>query len=125
MFYKRTEQPLCFSIWLSGNGVATMLGALLGFALGHTLNTILPSWQLIFLTFGLLNLLTGTVFLYRMPDSPHSAKFLTHRQRVVAVQRVVTKNMIGVKTRMIKTGKALEVVRDVKVCVVLGLGVGL
>lgn len=27
------------------------------------------------------------------------------------------------KTRMIKTSKALEIVRDVKVCVVLGLGV--
>lgn len=91
MFYKSTEQPLRLSTWLSGNGVAITLGALLGFALGHTRNTTLPSWQLIFLTFGFLNLLTGTLFLYLMPDSPHSAKFLTQRQRVAA------ENMIGVK----------------------------
>lgn len=63
MFYKHSEQPLRLSIWLSGNGVATMLGALLGFGLGHTHNTHLPSWQLIFFTFGLLNFVCGCVFL--------------------------------------------------------------
>ncbi|KAJ5167242.1 uncharacterized protein N7482_006023 [Penicillium canariense] len=55
MFYKRSEQPLRMAIWLSANGMATMVGALLGFGLGHSHNTTLHSWQLIFLTIGLLN----------------------------------------------------------------------
>ncbi|EAW07360.1 putative MFS allantoate transporter [Aspergillus clavatus NRRL 1] len=125
MFYKRSEQPLRMSLWLSGNGMATMVGALLGFGLGHSHNTSLHSWQLIFLTIGLINLLTGCLFLWLMPDSPSTAKFLTHRQRVVAVQRV-SENMIGVKTKQIKPRQAVEAIYDPKVifCVCIGIGCG-
>lgn len=122
MFYKRSEQPLRLSVWLSGNGVATMLGALLGFGLGHTHNTHLPSWQLIFLTFGLLNFVCGCLFLWLMPDSPSTAGFLSHKQRVIAVQRVVTENMIGLKTKQIKPHQVLEIARDVKVLCCMGVG---
>ncbi|KAJ5091355.1 hypothetical protein NUU61_006225 [Penicillium alfredii] len=122
MFYKRSEQPLRMAIWLSANGMATMIGALLGFGLGHSHNTVLHSWQLIFLTIGLLNFVTGNVFLAVMPDSPSSARFLSHRQRVVAVQRVA-ENMIGVKTREIKPRQALENLHDVKVLSCAGIGI--
>ena len=123
MFYKRSEQPLRMSLWLSGNGMATMVGALLGFGLGHSHNTSLKSWQLIFLTIGLMNLVTGMLFLWIMPDSPATAKFLTHRQRIVAVQRV-SENMIGVKTKQIKLRQALEIAYDIKVLCCLGIGIG-
>lgn len=123
MFYKRSEQPLRLSIWLSGNGVATMIGALLGFGLGHTHNPRLHSWQSIFLTFGLLNFVCGCVFLWLMPDSPNTARFLSHKQRVVAVQRVA-ENMIGVKTKKIKPRQTLEIPRDIKVLCCIGIGVG-
>lgn len=122
MFYKRSEQPLRMAIWLSANGTATMVGALLGFGLGHVHNTSLASWQLIFLVIGLLNLLTGVLFLYFIPDSPSTAKFLTHRQRVIAVQRV-SENMIGVKTKQFKFKQALELTYDVKVLCVLAMGI--
>ncbi|KAH8432254.1 putative MFS allantoate transporter [Aspergillus melleus] len=125
MFYKRSEQPLRMSLWLSGNGMATMVGALLGFGLGHSHNTSLKSWQLIFLTIGLLNFVAGCFFLWLMPDSPSSAKFLSHRQRIVAVQRV-SENMIGVKTKQIKPRQAFEIVYDIKVlcCAFIGLSCG-
>lgn len=125
MFYKRSEQPLRMSLWLSGNGMATMVGALLGFGLGHSHNTSLKSWQLIFLTIGLLNFVTGCLFLWLMPDSPSSAKFLSHRQRIVAVQRV-SENMIGVKTKQIKPRQAFEILYDIKVlcCAFIGLSCG-
>ncbi|KAA8651611.1 putative MFS allantoate transporter [Aspergillus tanneri] len=123
MFYKRSEQPLRMSLWLSGNGMATMVGALLGFGLGHTDNSSLRSWQLIFLTIGLLNFVTGCLFLCLMPDSPSTAKFLTHRQRVVAVQRV-SENMIGVKTKQIKLQQAIEILYDIKVFSYIGIGLG-
>ncbi|GFF46871.1 uncharacterized transporter C460.05 [Aspergillus lentulus] len=123
MFYKRSEQPLRMSLWMSGNGMATMIGALLSFGLGHSHNTKLHSWQLIFLTIGLMNFATGCLFLWLMPDSPSSAKFLTHQQRVVAVQRV-SENMIGVKTKQIKPHQALEALYDPKVLFSLGIGIG-
>ncbi|KAL4799036.1 major facilitator superfamily domain-containing protein [Aspergillus venezuelensis] len=122
MFYKRSEQPLRMAIWLSANGMATMVGALLGFGLGHVHNTSLHSWQLIFLVIGLLNLVTGFLFLWLIPDSPASAKFLTHRQRIVAVQRV-SENMIGVKTKQYKFKQAYEILYDVKVHCVFIMGI--
>ncbi|KAJ5883275.1 uncharacterized protein N7473_010161 [Penicillium subrubescens] len=122
MFYKRSEQPLRMAIWLSANGMATMVGALLGFGLGHSHNTSLHSWQLIFLTIGLLNFVCGGVFLALMPDSPASARFLTHRQRVIAVRRVA-ENMIGVKTRQIKLGQAVENLYDIKILCCAGIGI--
>lgn len=122
MFYRRSEQPLRMAIWLSANGMATMVGALLGFGLGHSHNTNLHSWQLIFLTIGLLNLVCGCVFLIFMPDSPSSARFLTHHQRVVAVRRVA-ENMIGVKTREIKLRQAVENLYDIRVLCCAGIGI--
>ncbi|KAL2845740.1 major facilitator superfamily domain-containing protein [Aspergillus pseudoustus] len=122
MFYKRSEQPLRMAVWLSANGTATMVGALLGFGLGHVHNTSLKSWQLIFLVIGLLNFITGVLFLWVMPDSPSSAKFLTNRQRIIAVQRV-SENMIGVKTKQYKFRQALELAYDIKVHCILFIGV--
>lgn len=126
MFYKRSEQPLRMAIWLSANGTATMVGALLGFGLGHTHNTALHSWQLIFLTIGLLNFVTACLFLWLMPDSPSSARFLTHRQRLIAVKRVA-ENMIGVKTKEIKPRQALEILHDFRVlsCAAVGIACGI
>ncbi|CAI7607792.1 unnamed protein product [Penicillium glandicola] len=122
MFYKRSEQPLRMAVWLSANGMATMVGALLGFGLGHSHNTALRSWQLIFLTIGLLNFACACLFLWLMPDSPGSARFLTHRQRVIAVRRVA-ENMIGVKTRDIKPRQALEILWDFRVLCCAGVGI--
>lgn len=122
MFYKRSEQPLRVAIWLSANGMATMVGALLGFGLGHAHSTTLHSWKLIFLTIGLLNFVCGCFFLLLMPDSPSSARFLTHHQRVVAVRRVA-ENMIGVKTRQIKLRQAVENLYDIKVLCCAGIGI--
>ncbi|KAJ6145352.1 hypothetical protein N7470_009247 [Penicillium chermesinum] len=122
MFYKRSEQPLRMAIWLSANGMATMVGALLGFGLGHAQTTTLHSWKLIFLTIGLLNFVCGCIFLLVVPDSPGAATFLTHRQRVIAVRRVA-ENMIGVKTKQIKMGQALESFYDIKVLCCAGIGI--
>ncbi|KAL4751120.1 hypothetical protein BDW72DRAFT_203360 [Aspergillus terricola var. indicus] len=104
MFYKRSEQPLRMAIWLSANGTATMVGALLGFGLGHVHNTSLESWKLIFLVIGLLNFVTGMLFLWLIPDSPNCAKFLTHRQRIVAVQRVLCILGMGISCGVINGG---------------------
>jgi hypothetical protein len=110
------------SIWLSANGMATMIGALIGFGLGHSEGTKLHSWQLIFLTIGLLNLVCGFLVLWLMPDSPSTAKFLTHKQRVVAVHRV-SDNMIGVKTRQIKLPQGLEAFYDINVLCCAGMAI--
>ena len=77
MFYTREEQPFRMCTFLSFNGIATVVGALLGFGLGHAHSTALASWKLIFLVIGLLNFVWAIFFLLLTPDSPATAKFLT------------------------------------------------
>jgi len=119
MFYTRSEQPLRMCVFLAFNGAATMLGALLGYGLGHAHSPHIKTWQLIFLVIGLVNFVWAWVFLWVMPDSPATAKFLTHKQRIVAIDRIAG-NMIGVKTKQFDASQALEALLDVKVhCLIL------
>jgi hypothetical protein len=114
MFYTRVEQPLRMCVFLAFNGVATMVGALLGYGLGHAHSPHIKTWQLIFLVIGLLNFVWAWVFLWVMPDSPSSARFLTHKQRIVAIDRIAG-NMIGVKTKQFRVKQAVEAFLDFKV----------
>ncbi|CAI6340734.1 unnamed protein product [Periconia digitata] len=125
MFYTREEQPLRMCIFLAFNGAATMLGALLGYGLGHAHNPHIKTWQLIFLVIGLINFVWAWIFLYIMPDSPSNARFLTHKQRLVAISRISANN-IGVKTTVFRPAQALEALIDPKVhmLALIGLGCG-
>lgn len=119
MFYTRSEQPVRMCIFLAFNGMATMVGALLGYGLGHAHSSHIKTWQLIFLLIGLLNFVWAWVFLWLMPDSPSTAKFLTHKQRIVAIDRIAS-NMIGVKTKQFQKHQAVEALLDFKVhCLIL------
>jgi MFS family permease len=126
MFYTRDEQPVRMCVFLAFNGMATMVGALLGYGLGHAHNAHIKTWQLIFLVIGLVNFVWAFVFIWVMPDSPASARFLTHKQRIVAIDRIAA-NMIGVKTKQFQARQVLEAVFDVKVVclnlIALGCGV--
>ncbi|KAH7115860.1 allantoin permease [Dendryphion nanum] len=121
MFYTRSEQPLRMCVFLAFNGMATMVGALLGFGLGHVESPHIKSWQLIFLVIGLMNFVWAWVFLFFMPDSPSNARFLTHKQRIVAIDRIAG-NMIGVKTKQFQPSQALEAVLDIKVHALMLIG---
>lgn len=123
MFYTRSEQPLRMCIFLAFNGMATMVGALLGYGLGHAYSPHIKTWQLIFLVIGLLNFVWAWVFLYVMPDSPSNARFLTHKQRIVAIDRIAS-NMIGVKTKQFQKDQAIEALLDSKVLLIALIGLG-
>ncbi|PVH94505.1 MFS general substrate transporter [Periconia macrospinosa] len=125
MFYTREEQPFCMCVFFSFNGLATMIGALLGYGLGHAHNPNLKTWQLIFLVIGLINFVWAFIFLYLMPDSPSNARFLTHKQRIVAIDRIAANN-IGVKTKTFRKHQALEALVDPKVhaLALIGLACG-
>ena len=61
-----------------------------------------------------------------MPDSAANAKFLNHKQKVVAVDRI-SKNMVGVKTKQYKPKQIWETLLDVKVwaLVLIGMASGI
>lgn len=99
------------------------IGALLGYGLGHSHGTALKSWQLIFLVIGIVNFTWSFVFLWRVPDTPMNARFLTHKQKVIAVHRI-SENMTGVKNTQFKWAQATEALLDVKVLCLAAIGLG-
>ncbi|KAK4544782.1 hypothetical protein LTR36_004031 [Oleoguttula mirabilis] len=114
MFYSRSEQPLRMCIFLGFNGMSKMVGSLLGYGLGHVNDAGIASWKLIFLVIGLMNFVWSVVFLTFMPDSANNARFLTHKQKVIAIDRVAG-NMVGVKTKQYQSAQVKEALLDVKV----------
>ncbi|KAK0277893.1 hypothetical protein LTR35_009729 [Friedmanniomyces endolithicus] len=125
MFYTRAEQPWRMCIFLGFNGMSTIVGSLLGYGLGHVNHAKIASWQLIFLVIGLMNFVWSIVFITLMPDSAANARFLTHKQKVIAVDRIA-KNMVGVKTKQYKMSQVFEALLDVKVwtLILIGLATG-
>ncbi|CAR26037.1 ZYRO0B00264p [Zygosaccharomyces rouxii] len=125
MFYDKQEQPFRMCTFLSMNGVATMVGALLAYGLGHATNAALKPWKLIFLVIGLINFAWSFVFLYLTPDSPANARFLSHDERLKVIKRV-SRNQMGIKDTKFKFHQAFEALKDVNCWILslIGLGCG-
>lgn len=123
MFYSKKDQPFRMCTFLSCNGIATVLGALLGFGLGHAESKSLQSWKLIFLTIGLLNLVWSVFFFLITPDSPATAKFLTEREKTILIKHI-SENDQGVKDERFLWPQALEALKDIQVYIFMLIGLG-
>ncbi|GAV52015.1 hypothetical protein ZYGR_0AF04870 [Zygosaccharomyces rouxii] len=125
MFYDKQEQPFRMCTFLSMNGIATMVGALLAYGLGHATNAALKPWKLIFLVIGLINFAWSFVFLYLTPDSPANARFLSHEEKLKVIKRV-SRNQMGIKDTKFKFTQALESAQDANCWILslIGLGCG-
>ncbi|GES65026.1 MFS general substrate transporter [Aspergillus terreus] len=122
MWYTSTEQPLRLEAYYCTNGVATMFGGLIGYAVGH-ITTGLPRWMYVFLIFGSVSVAVGTIALLLLPDLPSTAKFLSERERAIAVDRVAV-NRQGVKNHHFKWYQVWEAARDPKTWLLFIMAVG-
>ncbi|KJX96266.1 hypothetical protein TI39_contig685g00004 [Zymoseptoria brevis] len=122
MCYKSSEQPLRLESYYCTNGIATMFGGLIGYAIGH-INSGLPKWMYVFIIFGALSFSAGILSMIVLPDLPSTAKFLTERERFVAVDRV-SKNKQGVKNRRFSRHQAWQTVADPKTWILFVMAVG-
>ncbi|KAJ2969658.1 hypothetical protein NUW58_g9933 [Xylaria curta] len=86
IWYKNDEQPLRLEAYYCTNGLATMFGGLIGYAVGH-INSGLPRWMYVFLIFGAVSVLAGIVSFLVLPDVPATARFLTQKERAIATER--------------------------------------
>ncbi|KAJ7582649.1 major facilitator superfamily domain-containing protein [Mycena floridula] len=92
VWYRRAEQPMRVASWYGTNGVATILSAALSYGLGHIKTTKLHSYQIIFISAGLLTVI-GTPLIYLKVDNNVSqARFLTPEDRKKAVERLRANN---------------------------------
>jgi len=112
VWYTTAEQPLRLESYYCTNGVATMFGGLIGYAVGH-ITTGLPKWMYVFLIFGSCSIAAGIWSFLVLPDQPATAKFLSERERGVAVERVVV-NRQGIKNHHFKTYQMWQTLRDPK-----------
>ncbi|TPX07685.1 uncharacterized protein E0L32_010581 [Thyridium curvatum] len=118
MFYTRREQVMRTMLWAAMQGLFSIVSSLLSFGLGHITNTALKPWMYIFLVLGLLSVICGFLWLFFMPETPNKAKFLSHEEQVIAVQRVAS-NMMGIKGYEWKGYQVWHAVRDPKTWFIL------
>ncbi|ETN45930.1 uncharacterized protein HMPREF1541_00112 [Cyphellophora europaea CBS 101466] len=114
MFWTRDEQPLRMCIWLGCNGIALMLGSGISWGLGHSRDTSLEPFQLIFLVIGVITFAVGLVALFYLPSSPLDFKLFTEEEKVVSVWRV-SGNQTGIKHSKILWYQIREAFLDPKV----------
>ncbi|KAJ4352676.1 hypothetical protein N0V95_004060 [Ascochyta clinopodiicola] len=122
MWYTSAEQPLRLGAYYCTNGIATMFGGLIGYAVGH-IKTGLPRWMYVFLIFGSASTVMGVAILLFLPDLPTTAKFLTEKQRGIAVDRV-SGNRQGVKNKHFKVYQAWQTLYDPKTWILFVMAVG-
>ncbi|KAJ5988165.1 MFS general substrate transporter [Penicillium waksmanii] len=122
MWYTAEEQPLRLEAYYCTNGIATMFGGLIGYAVGH-ITAGLPKWMYVFLIFGAFSLVTGVFALWLLPDLPSTAKFLTEKERAIAVERVAI-NRQGVKNQQFKWYQVWQAARDPKTWLLFIMAIG-
>lgn len=123
MWWTAAEQPLRLEAYYCTNGIATMVGGLLGYAIGHITTGSLERWMYVFIIFGSVSIVWGFVVLLFLPDLPSTAKFLTERERYVAVERVAT-NRQGVKNTHFKKYQLVQTLQDPKTWILFVMAVG-
>ncbi|KAI1427134.1 allantoate permease [Xylaria sp. FL1777] len=122
IWYKTEEQPLRLEAYYCTNGLATMFGGLIGYAVGY-ITTGLARWKYVFLIFGAISLGTGLISALVLPDVPATARFLNQRERTIATRRVAT-NRTGVKNHHFKKYQAIQCIQDPKTWILFIMAVG-
>ncbi|OKP12162.1 hypothetical protein PENSUB_2322 [Penicillium subrubescens] len=112
LWYRTSEQPLRAGIWFCGNSLSLIFGNLIAVGILQIKNS-LKAWQWLFIIFGLATFLWGTLMLFRLPDSPTDAKFLTEEERVIAIERMKA-NQTGYKNSQIDRRQIVEAFTDIK-----------
>jgi len=110
MFYRRAEQPFRQGLWFAGNSIANIIGGVLAYAIGTTESSLAP-WRFLFLIFGAITVSWSIVMLLVLPDSLTQAKFLSLRQKEVAITRVAENNT-GIKSNVFNWSQVFEALRD-------------
>ncbi|KAI9839757.1 MAG: hypothetical protein M1838_004268 [Thelocarpon superellum] len=113
-WYTKKEQGMRTGIWFSFNGWAQVFGGLLAYGIARGVDlhgAAIASWKIVFLATGLLTTTAGIVFLFVMPDNQLNARWLTKRERMLAVERIRS-NQQGVGNKHFKWYQLKEALTD-------------
>lgn len=99
--YRRSEQVIWFGALFMSNGVAMILGNLIGVGIMQipTVNGI-SAWKWTFIIFGMITTVMGLFYFFFLPDKPMSRWFrLTEEEKLIVEER--TRDNAVVPTRKI------------------------
>ncbi|KAG5913914.1 hypothetical protein E4U42_000788 [Claviceps africana] len=119
-WYRRAEQPMRIAAWFGTNGLATMVAAAASYGLGHIRSHLLRPWQTIFLSVGLLTILSAPFVYWKLDNDVASARFLTDHEKAQAVERLRA-NQTGTGGRDFKWSHLAEVALEPKTYLWIGM----
>ncbi|GAB7365477.1 hypothetical protein MBLNU230_g6550t1 [Neophaeotheca triangularis] len=126
-WYRRSEQPFRVALWYGTNGFATMICAAMGYGFAQIPNPALAPWQSLFLTNGLLTVVSVPFVWYFLDNDVASARFLTEHERKQGLERLRANNS-GTGAREFKMAHVWEALLEPKswlfVAMTLCLNVG-
>ncbi len=117
MLWTREEQSLRMAWWLGCGGLSSLIGAGMSWGLGHNTGGVLKSWQLIYLTTGIISAVWGILIFFVFPSDPKSWILFTPEEKLVAVWRV-RHNKTGVKHTKLLMFQIKESFQDPKLYIV-------
>ncbi|KAF2094743.1 retrograde regulation protein 2 [Rhizodiscina lignyota] len=83
-FYPREKIAFRTGIFLAGSAAANAYGGALAYGISQAKGAIAP-WRILFLVEGLPTVALSAVVFFFVPDGPHNARFLTEREKEIAV----------------------------------------
>lgn len=99
------------------NGLTGIVGGLMAYAITFYEGSF-PHWKILYALLGCLSFLSGFVVIYFLPSSPVSAKFLSAREKRIALERV-RGNASGTTQHQFKKAQAWESITDLKIWLIL------
>ncbi|EAT78946.2 hypothetical protein SNOG_13499 [Parastagonospora nodorum SN15] len=112
-FYRRSEQPFRVACWYSCYGLSTLLSAPIVYGFGRIHSSSLHRYQIVYLFFGLLTIAVGLITYWWAHDSPGEARFLSHEDRLKAVDRLKA-NQQGIVSHKFNWKHVIEAVTEPK-----------
>jgi MFS transporter, ACS family, allantoate permease len=111
---RQDEQAFRTCIWFSFNGWGQIFGGLVAYAIDYGARhhgSAIPGWKTVFMVNGFLTVALGIAFYFVIPDSPLNAKWLSERDRVLAIARV-RDNQQGIGNKHFKRYQLIEALKD-------------
>jgi MFS transporter, ACS family, allantoate permease len=97
---------------MCGASIGSIIGQAFDFGAAHIKGTFRDSpWKWIYLLLGSMTVVYSIFFGIFFPDSPMKARYLTERERNIAVRRLKT-NQTGIQTRQFKPRQVLAALTD-------------
>ncbi|TDZ37336.1 putative transporter [Colletotrichum spinosum] len=124
-WYRRAEQPMRVACWYGTNGLATMFAAAVSYGLGQidddgAAAAAVHPWQALFILVGLMTVLSAPLVWLLLDDDIPSARFLTARERLQAIERLRA-NQTGTGSRDFKWAQVAEALAEPKSWLFIGM----